>query len=118
MIRQMTNTHSMDRNGQLQRMPHNSSVVSAAPPSHPPVLSHYAHRTGFENAAQLEGSKTNNNTAANSTNGGSKTAAQRSLSRARQFGKDLTNNLTNMFSFTRNPSRQSTKNNSGGVTQV
>ena len=84
----------------LARIP-NASVISAAPASHPPVLAQYG-------AQSLENSQNNiieannsttaaaNHAAQNSSQGMS--VAQRSLSRARQFGKDL----TNMFSFTRN----------------
>lgn len=84
----------------LARIP-NASVISAAPASHPPVLAQYG-------AQSLDNSQNNILDASNAavSNGlqnqgsasGTTSVAQRSLSRARQFGKDL----TNMFSFTRN----------------
>ena len=92
----------------MARIP-NANVISAAPASHPPVLAQYG-------AQSLDNSQNNILDASNAavstgmSNQGASTGvtsvAQRSLSRARQFGKDL----TNMFSFTRNnQSRQSTK---------
>lgn len=94
----------------LQRIP-NASVISAAPASHPPVLAQYG-------AQSLDNSQNNilevSNTAAKGLQNqgsasGVQNMAQRSLSRARQFGKDL----TNMFSFSRsNQSRQSSKQTS------
>jgi hypothetical protein len=68
--------------------------------------------------SQLTGASTANHKQGVNTSVGSAGAnniATRSISRARQFGKDL----TNMFSFTRQSSRQSTNTqNSGAALQV
>lgn len=100
------------KNAHLARIP-NASVNSAAPASHPPVLAQYG-------AQSLDNSQNNmidaSNAAAHTGHqssgsaSGKTSVAQRSLSRARQFGKDL----TNMFSFTSKGqgSRQSSKGQS------
>jgi len=80
----------------LARIP-NASLISAAPASHPPALAQYGQQSLDNNQNSiLDASTSAANGTQNSTQ--SQSVAQRSLSRARQFGKDL----TNMFSFTRN----------------
>ena len=95
----------------LARIP-NASVVSAAPASHPPVLAQYGAKSLDNSQNNILDASTNaaNNSSSNGHGQSSGMAglAQRSLSRARQFGKDL----TNMFTYYQrnNNSRQSSKN--------
>jgi len=82
----------------LARIP-NPSVISAAPASHPPAMPQYRQQSlenSQSNIIDLANAKGTSTAGPNANSGIS--VAQRSFSRARQFGKDL----TNMFSFTRN----------------
>ena len=86
--------HNKDRHlGFIQ----NTSVGSAAPPSHPPAIGSLLDPKADH--GHMPANSRDNSTS--HTGASSKNAATRSISRARQFGKDL----TNMFSFTRQPSR-------------
>lgn len=88
---------SKEATRQIGRLP-NQSVTSAAPASHPP--NQHDPKLLETSTVQIQPNK--NNPSSSSTE---RVAVQnRSISRARQFGKDL----TNMFSFNRQPSRQST----------
>jgi G2/mitotic-specific cyclin-B, other len=64
--------------------------VSAAPASHPPTLAPHLHDSKTQEHSGVS-------SAANKTGASTNISTNRSISRARQFGKDL----TNMFSFTR-----------------